>query len=664
MRRVMLAWAVVAWGCDDGASGDTGKDAAPPAPTPDAAVASPDAAGADAATDPTPDAAGADAQVADASAPPACAVSFVWDPRTATLLETFPDDYYTHADPSTATGLRPYLGPDLAGWLDSIPGQFGPMYRQLEALDGWGTTAGIILRFSGPVAAPPEGALRLLGAGAGAVEEIAFDLQVTEDGTGLILWPKVPLRPATRHAVVATRALTAADGGCVSPSAGLSDALAGVAPLDEMGLRFGEALSWADVAPEDAVAVAAFTTQTIVEESVAIAADIAGREYTWSTPPTCVEMPLFRECEGTFTAQDYRGADGVIAGTVPVAPYELVVRAWLPLGGAVSRPVVVFGPGLGADLDISRAIAEVTTPLNVVTVAIDAPAHGRHPIADPACEMVLCRTTDFFGVNLLDQTINLLLARDHFRESTYDKLQLVQLLLGEPDLDGDGTPDIDPTRMAYFAASLGGIMGPEFLALSPDISAGLLNVPGGRVASVMDEGQATSLLVRSLTPAGTTPSDRARLFPLLQTILERGDAANYGPHVLFDRLPGAGDTPPDLLVNLGLSDRVIPTVATRALARALRVPHVPPVRQDFGLDVVTPDAPLSGNLDDGETTAGLFQFDRGVRMEGEAPAPADHDIGITVEGRLQITHFLLTWADSGLPEIVDPYAELGTPPLP
>ncbi len=591
----------------------------------------------------------------------------MWDPRTATVLETFPDDYYTHADATSATGLRPYLGPDVAGWLDSIPGQFGAMYRKLEGLDGWGTTAGVVLRFSGPVAAPPEGAIRMLQAGAGAGDpagEIPFDVEITEDATGLILWPRVPLRPATRHAVVVDHTLTTADGGCVSPSAGLSDALAGVAPLDAMGVRFGEALQWAGVAPEDAVAVAAFTTQTIVEESVAIAADIAGREYTWSTPPTCVDLPLFRECEGTFIAQDYRGGDGLVAGTEPIAPYALVVRAWLPLGPVVSRPVVIFGPGLGADLDISRGIAEITTPLNVVTVAIDAPAHGRHPIAHPACMMELCRTTDFFGVDLLEQTIDLLVARDHFRESTFDKLQLVQLLLGEPDLDGDGTPDIDPTRIAYFAASLGGIMGSEFLALSPDISAGVLNVPGGRVASIMAEGQATALLVRTLTPAGTTPSDKARLFPLLQTLLERGDAANYAPHVLFDRLPGAGDTPPDLLVNLAMSDRVIPTIATRALARALRIPHVPPVFQDFGLETVTGEAPISGNQDDGETTAGLFQFDRGVRTAGGPVAAADHDIGLTVEGRLQITHFLQTWAATGRAEIIDPYTALGTPPLP
>jgi len=644
MWRLILVCALAAAGCDGGAS------TLPPGPS-DAGARPEDAE--------TP---ASDVLSSDASPTMSCAVSFVWDPRTASVLESFPDDYYTRPDPMTATGLRPYLGPDLAGWLDAIPGQFGPMYRQLEALDGWGTTAGVVLRFSGPVSPPNEGSIRLLTAVQGVGVDVPFDVEPLEDGTGLILWPAVPLQPASRYAVVVTRALTTTEGGCVSPSAGMLDALAGVEPLGAMGARFREAFEWAGLAPEDVVAAVAFTTQTIEDESVEIAADIRQRDYAWSSAPTCTDGPLYRECDATFTALDYRDADGRTTGPNEGVPYSLVVRAWLPLGPSIPRPVLVFGPGLGTDLDVSRGIAEVTAPLNVVTVAIDAPAHGRHPTAAPDCSVVLCRTTAFFGVDLPNQTIDLLVARDHFRESTFDKLQLVQLLLSETDLDGDESPDIDPSRIAYFAASLGGIMGPEFLALSPHISAGLLNVPGGRVASIMAEGEATALLVQLLTPAGTTSSDKARLFPMLQTLLERGDSANYAPHVLQNRLPGAGDIAPHLLVNMAMSDRVIPTVATRALARALRMPHVPPVLTDFGLVVTPEDAPISGNLNDGRTTAGLFQFDRGTRAANGPLELADHDIGLTLEGRLQITHFLQTWAETGQPEIIDPYHVLGTPP--
>ncbi len=61
-------------------------------------------------------------------------------------------------------------------------------------------------------------------------------------------------------------------------------------------------------------------------------------------------------------------------------------------------------------------------------------------------------------------------------------------------------------------------------------------------------------LVRAMTPPGTTPGEIARIFPLIQTLIERGEAANYGPHVLHDRLPGAGDHPAHLLFNMAIED--------------------------------------------------------------------------------------------------------------
>jgi hypothetical protein len=44
---------------------------------------------------------------------------------------------------------------------------------------------------------------------------------------------------------------------------------------------------------------------------------------------------------------------------------------------------------------------------------------------------------------------------------------------------------------------------------------------------------------------------------------------------------------------------------------------------------------------------------------------AEHDnLAKSTEGLLQATHFLQTWVDTGLAEIIDPYAVLETPPLP
>ncbi len=662
MRWMILTLALGVAACDDAEPSETQARADAEWPS-DAAGGGPDGT-TDAAPAPG-DAGPSDPPDAEAGEPTGCAVDFVWDPRTATALETFPDDYYTDEDPDTATGLRPYLGPDRALWLGSIPGRYGANYRQIERLDGWGTSAGVILRFSGPVA-PPEGAIRFVGARGESADDaydVPFEIQRVDDGATLILWPMAPLAPATRHAVVVSAAIEAADGGCVSPSAGLAAALAGEAPFERIGARFEQALAWTGVAADEAVAVAAFTTQSIADESVRIAADIAARSFAWSAPASCVETPAYRICDRPFGAADYRGPDGVVAGSEPVSAYELEVRAWLPPGPPEPRPVAIFGHGLGVDREQAVIVAEWLSRAGIITVAIDAPAHGRHPTATPG-STELEQVTTFFGIDLRNQTLDALVLRDHFRQATYDKLQLLRLLREAPDLDGDGEPDVDPARLAYFGGSLGGIMGPELLSLSPDLSAALLTVPGGRVASIISDGPTFSVIVRAMTPVGTRPGDVARLFPLIQTLIERGDAVNYGPHVLRDRLPGAGATPPHLLVNMAIDDSIIPNVSTRALARALAVPHVPPILQDIGGVPIAPPAPLSSNLDDGRTTAGLFQFDRGVRTPEQGVERADHDVAITAEGIAQTNRFFETWAATGVPEIIDPYEVLGTPPLP
>jgi dienelactone hydrolase len=600
----------------------------------------------------------------DAGVPANCPVRFVWDPRTATTQESLPDDFYTIEDARSATGLRPHLEPSVTPWLDSIPESYRPTYRQLEQLDGWGTTAGVVLRFSGPVAPPPEGVLRFVELpGEGPPVVIPFETRAIDDGTTLVLWPMRPLRPGARHAVIVTRALTTPEGGCVAPSDGLLDALAGVTPFERIGPRFVDALAAAGVESAEAVAVVAFTTQTIVEASSRIAADIRSRTYDWSLRPSCVDGPDFRTCRGAFLARDYRGADGRISADGPWGEYELPVRAWLPNGPVEPRPVVVFGHGLGVDKDQGALVAQWLANRGFVTLGIDAPKHGEHPTATPG-HRDLATAADFFALDLAARTIDALALRDHFRAATYDKLQVFRLLAAGADLDGDGESDVVPSRMAYVGGSLGGIMGAEFLALTTDVSASILGVPGARVTSILSDGPYFIPILRAMTPPGTPPGLVTRILEVVQTLMERGDGANYARHVLRERLEGTGDAPPHLLMQVALHDRLIPGVSSRALARALGIPHVPPVFESVGLVPVTDAAPVSANLDDGRTTAGLFQFDRGVRpMPGDLVEPADHDVAVTAEGVLQLTHFLETWRETGTPEIIDPYEVLATPPL-
>ena len=69
-------------------------------------------------------------------------------------------------------------------------------------------------------------------------------------------------------------------------------------------------------------------------------------------------------------------------------------------------------------------------------------------------------------------------ARDSDHQNAIDLLQLVRVIEVGMDVDGDGSPDLDPNRISYFGNSGGGIYGAVFLALEPNIYAAAAIYPG------------------------------------------------------------------------------------------------------------------------------------------------------------------------------------------
>jgi hypothetical protein len=611
------------------------------------------------------------------------ATAYMYDPR-GTILATFPDDWLTRPDPGSPTGLAIDVSAERAPWLAELPTIGQDVMGAIATLDGFGTTAGVVLRFTGALGAVPSGesasvasaGLQLLELTGTSARRVPFEAELTDDD-GLILWPMVPLRPATRHAVVMTTAIRDAAGGCISPSPTLRELLQGRVPAPgPAGLagRYADALAAAQVAPADVSAAVVFTTQSIVEQTQAIAADIRGRTYDWVDAPVCTDQALFRECNATFGAQDYR-TERVVRGTTATRDLTLPVRFWLPYPAATAKiavpplpppepwPLIIFGHGLASDRGQAGALAPFAAPAGMATVAIDAVAHGDHPDSSGAGSKIEA-VLSFFAIDIERQSLDALVLRDNWRQSTWEKLQLVELMRQHPDIDGDGAADLDLEHLAYLGASLGGIMGPELLALSPDIGAGVLSVPGGRVSSIISDSELFSGIVTLMAPAGTPKGEVRRFFPLLQTALERGDASNFGPYVLHDRFEGAGAAP-HVLVAMAIDDNTVPNVANRSVARALGTPQVGVVRQPVGVVPRDIALPLAGNLDGGALTAGVFQYDRIRKSAGAAVEKATHDnVTKSYESVDQLLHFFSTWLDTGVPEILDPYVVLDTPPLP
>lgn len=591
-----------------------------------------------------------------------CPTTLFYDPIGGGTLGTFPDDFYTVDDKTSPTGIRVRIDPQVAPWLSGMPSFQVRAYEQLSGLDGFGNLAAILFRFDGSLAAVSPGDVYLMAVEGDDIPGVPVEVESLDSDRLLVIRPLVPLQPGTRYGVVLSRAVEDASGGCVDPGPVLRSLWDGTAvhpDLVRLVPGYTALKQATGLAVHEISAAVVFTTQQVADDSIAVAADIAARDYQWSTLPACTDEEGFRRCEGSFTAWDYRGKGGVVSE--PVGSYELPVSLWLPPDGAGPWPVFQFGHGAGESRVNGGYLAEHTVPMGISVLAVDAIGFGDHPTSlsdEPFFNMAT-----LLAIDLEAGTLDAHALRTGLRQTAYDRLQLARLAVTAPDIDGDGIPDLDGSRMGYAGYSLGGITGGELLALGGfDIA--LLSVAGARMTSILGGGVLYYLLLPQVVPADTPPAEVAAYLEVVQAIVDRGEPANFAARVLANRLPWAGDGPPHLLVNMAIGDEYVSNVSSLYLARSLGVPHLAPEFLEVG-EVSVVKAPIvSGNLHDGTVTAALFQYDRVTPKAGGAPVPAGHDsTPVSPEAVLQCTHFLQTWLDKGIPEILDPYQALKTPPL-
>jgi len=601
---------------------------------------------------------------------------YLYDPQSA--QSTFPDDWYTVDDAKSLTGLRVKFDAASLPWLKNVPGSFASTYDDLSTLDGWGVNAGIILRFDqmmGPLPSGPTSVdadvVQLWDLDSKPPMKVPFETEMVDEQRTAILWPMRPLQPKHRHGVVVTDKVPTAYSKCIFAPPVLQQLLYGNpcdAKVQRLVPRYAALLQAAKLTPQQVAAAVVFTTQSTTEQSVAIAKDIKTRDFKWKVAPTCKTAAQFRVCSGSFSAGNY--TDGrVVVNDKPQTQGDMQVALWLPLTSTATNgngpyPAVIFGHGLGSDRMQGEELAVKAAPGGLATIAIDAVGHGEHATANKKDAKII-KILKFFGVDMEALAVDGLALRDHWRQSTYDKLQLIRLLQQHNDIDGDGKADLQMDKLMYLGVSLGGIMGPELLATSGDIPLAVLAVPGGRVSSIISDGSIfSSIAVVMQNALNVTDSDVKRFYPVLQTLMDAGDAASYGPYILGNRLPGAGDKGVSVLTQMVINDEYVPNAANRALMRAMNIPIMTPILQPIGLIAAAPAAPFSANVS-AKLTAAVLQFDRVTREVGQAPVVAEHgNAPGCLEALLQDIHFMQTWLANGVPEILNPYEVMKTNPLP
>ena len=598
------------------------------------------------------------------------ATQLFYDPMVG-ALQAYPDDFYTvPADTATGVRLDLRLGENV-----NIPGlaaAFLSVYEQASTLDGFGTTAGAYFRFNGPLdrgslpaidgVAEPSDSLLMVDLDASPPQLVPLVWRLVPESPDnpaetLSIEPVEPLEPARRYGFALTTAAAGLDGGCVAPSATMRALLEGTTTDPALG-RTQEAV--ADVTealveagaiefPQELTAAVAFTTQTTVDHSVAIATEIQSTQApTFSPDGPCEDLGAdvpYRSCVGVIDTLDFTNTAEAVPGDLSTSgSYDVPVVVYLPKGGSAPWPTILYGHGLGGDRLQASFLADFAAGENHAVIAIDAPKHGDHP--DTGEDAVL----DFFGLSgeLIDP-LDAFKLRDNFRQGTYDKLQLLEAVREGIDADGDGQVDLDIERFHYLGVSLGGIMGAEFVALAPDVDTATMIVPGARVTSIVQDGASFASLLQTFASAATD-GEIARFFPFLQGVIDRGDAGVYARHVLPGRrLPGFDRQAPQVLMQMVLSDNTVPNTANGYYARALGAPLVGEQRLAIGV-AHEPELPTAGNID-ATHTAGVFQFD-----DLETGVMASHaNIATSEVAQTQIRRFLLTHQTGTPSEILDPY---------
>jgi pimeloyl-ACP methyl ester carboxylesterase len=251
-----------------------------------------------------------------------------------------------------------------------------------------------------------------------------------------------------------------------------------------------------------------------------------------------------------------------VANPMPVETSRQIVPLLMTVPNAGSGhvrpasgwPVVIFQHGITGNRTNMLALADTMASIGFAVVAIDQPLHGITDITSP----LYVGNTPFgafanertFDLDLQDNQTgapgpdgnidssgawfinlqSLLTSRDNLRQAQAD-LSILALNIPFIDVTGDGLGDLDGSNINFVGMSLGAMAGVPFLAVEPTVSNGVLSVPGGGIANMLNGSDTFGPVIRAgLAAAGVEPNspDFFQFLLIAQTVIDSADPINWG----------------------------------------------------------------------------------------------------------------------------------------
>jgi hypothetical protein len=575
----------------------------------------------------------------DLSAADRC--NFIGPQQGSRCLLPFPDDYYTVADPTTATGRRVSLK------TAAMPANSSGVHidaAPYNASDGFSPGQAIVVKVPGLDSAE---ALERTGAAPinhiGRFREadqpiVVIDAETGErwpiwteidsnasspQDTALLIHPAKNFTAEHRY-IVAMRGLETADGEQIPAPGGFRyyrDHVPSKEPaIEAQRERFKDifkTLNKAGIKRKDLYLAWDFTVASdmnIARRALHMRDDAFAQlgdtnlddlqvqgaaprfAVTEVTNFTAAQDPeLARRVKGTLTVPCYMAPSCAPGGTLALDARGLPARngTWnanfdctIPRSAVDGTPSparpIVYGHGLfGGAGEVGSGLLQQL-----------ASAHG----------FVLC-ATDEIGMSSSDipTTIGILSNLSGFPKLP-DRLQqglLNELYLGRAMIHPNGLvshpafraannagspPVIDTRRLYYNGNSQGGIMGGALTALSPDFTQAALGVAAMRYSLLLPRATPFDSFASVLYPNYPDELSRPLIISMIQMLWDRGDPNGYAHRMTTNPLP---DTPPHrVLINVALGDHQVTNFASDVEARTIGASaHVPVLDQGRWPDV-------------------------------------------------------------------------------
>jgi Big-like domain-containing protein len=323
---------------------------------------------------------------------------------------------------------------------------------------------------------------------------------------------------------------------------------------------------------------------------------------------------------GKFQSPDYETPDGLFpaipTGTgVPQVQSmnDIYFDVFLPASAKPTGgwPVAIsMSEGSNHKEGLAFRTASILAEHGVASISINIVGNGGGPLGtmtltvsgNPVTLPVGGRGIDANGDGLIDSDegfsaklgLSIIFTRDGLRQTVVDLMQLVRVIEGGVDVDGDGTSDLDPSKIYFLAKGMGSRIGTIFLGIEPDVHVGVPMIVGG---FLVDDGRIslntrsnTAFLLGVRTPsllnggvdgfneniplryAGSVINnvpgamDIQEYLDHARWVQETGDDVAYAPYLRKEPLPGVPAK--SVLLPFAKGDMTYPNPGTTAMIRA------------------------------------------------------------------------------------------------